>query len=92
MTLPVPMQRPSENAACRTGMSVWRKPTVWVILAAFVVAGLALNWNWLVAVGALPILFGVVPCLAMCAFHLCSRGKSDNADSVQPTSETFRPQ
>ena len=92
MTLPVPMQRSSETAACPTWMSLWRKPIVWVSLAALVVAGLALNWNWLVAVGALPILIGVVPCLAMCAFHLCSMGKGGKSDSRQPTTETFRPQ
>ena len=92
MTLPLPMQRPSDAAACRTGMSLWRKPIVWVGVAALVVVGSALNWNWLIAAGALPILLGVLPCLAMCAFHLCSKGKSDNADSGQPTTETFRPQ
>jgi hypothetical protein len=37
-------------------------------------AGLALNWNWLTAVGAAPILIGLAPCAAMCALGLCMRG------------------
>lgn len=37
-------------------------------------AGLALNWNWLTAVGAAPILLSLAPCAAMCALGLCMRG------------------
>ena len=37
-------------------------------------AGLALNWNWLTAVGAAPILLALAPCAAMCALGLCMRG------------------
>src|SRR3546814_9595473 len=38
-----------------------------ILAAVAIVAGLALNWSWLVAVGIAPILLGVLPCLAMCA-------------------------
>ena len=38
-------------------------------------AGLALNWGWLTAVGAAPLLLGVLPCLGMCALGLCMRGR-----------------
>lgn len=38
------------------------------------IAGLALNWSWLVAAGIAPILLGVLPCLAMCALGLCMKG------------------
>jgi hypothetical protein len=75
MTLPVRTARPHE-AACSPATALWRKPVVWLGLGAVVLAGLALNWNWLVAAGALPIFFGPVPCLAMCVFHLCSMRKS----------------
>lgn len=37
-------------------------------------AGLALNWGWLTAVGAAPILLSLAPCAAMCALGLCMRG------------------
>ncbi len=43
-----------------------------VVLAIGVaVAGLALNWSWLVAVGAAPLLLSVLPCVAMCGLGLC---------------------
>lgn len=35
------------------------------------VGGLALNWSWLVAVGAAPIILSTLPCLVMCALGLC---------------------
>jgi hypothetical protein len=34
-------------------------------------AGLSLNWGWLTAIGAAPILVSLLPCAAMCAFGLC---------------------
>ena len=33
--------------------------------------GLALNWNWLTAIGVAPILLSLAPCAAMCALGLC---------------------
>src|SRR3546814_14279926 len=42
-----------------------------ILAAVAIVAGLALNWSWLVAVGIAPILLGVLPCLAMFALGLC---------------------
>jgi len=41
---------------------------------ATVAVGLFLNWNWLTAIGAAPILLSLAPCLAMCALGLCMRG------------------
>jgi hypothetical protein len=56
-----------------------------IILAAVaIIAGLALNWSWLVAAGIAPILLGVLPCLAMCALGLCMHragGKSCSASA-----------
>lgn len=37
-----------------------------------VLAGIVLNWNWLVAAGIAPLILAAVPCLAMCAFGLCA--------------------
>jgi peptidoglycan/LPS O-acetylase OafA/YrhL len=36
-----------------------------------VVAGITLNWGWLVATGIAPILLAALPCLIMCGLGLC---------------------
>ena len=49
------------------------------LAAVAIVAGLALNWNWLVTAGIAPVLLAALPCVAMCALGLCMRhgaGKS----------------
>jgi len=56
-----------------------------IILAAVVViAGLALNWSWLVAAGIAPILLGVLPCLAMCALGLCMHRAGSKSCAASP--------
>lgn len=85
MTLLVTTQRPRDVSSCSSTTSLWRKPIVWMALGALVLVGLAANLDWLVAAGALPILIGVLPCLAMCALHICSRkdaGASGEGSSV----------
>ena len=42
-----------------------------VLAAVLLIAGLAFNWSWLVAVGLAPLLLAVLPCAAMCALGLC---------------------
>jgi hypothetical protein len=39
-----------------------------------IVAGLALGWNWLTAIGAAPLILATAPCLVMCAFGMCMMG------------------
>lgn len=47
------------------------KPRVLMVMAAAVVAaGMALNWDRLVAAGIAPILIAVLPCAVMCALGL----------------------
>ncbi len=41
------------------------------IAGVAVVAGLGLNWGWLVAIGVAPLIVGILPCAAMCALGLC---------------------
>lgn len=64
-----------------------------VLAVVAAAAGLALNWNWLVAIGLAPILLSTLPCLAICAFGVCmmcrsnkekaiSRGASDQGASL----------
>ena len=47
-----------------------------LMIAAFAViaAGMALNWSWLTAVGAAPLILSLAPCAATCALGLCMRG------------------
>ena len=50
-------------------------------------AGMTMNWGWLVAVGAAPILLALLPCAAMCALGLCMKkggGKSCSAGDKTP--------
>ncbi len=41
------------------------------IAGVAIVAGLGLNWSWLVAAGVAPLLLSVLPCVVMCALGLC---------------------
>lgn len=55
-----------------------------LLAAALIAAGLALNWGWLTAVGAAPIILALAPCLAMCALGLCMRGGGKSCDGGEP--------
>ena len=52
-----------------------------VIAATIIVVGLGLsfNWDWLVAIGAAPLLVAALPCVAVCAAGLCmtKKGKGE---------------
>jgi hypothetical protein len=50
-----------------------------MIMAVAVVAGVAFNWSWLVAVGVAPLLLTLLPCAAMCALHLCTSKGADGS-------------
>lgn len=60
-----------------------------IVLAIGIAAGgMAMNWGWLTAVGAAPILLAVLPCAAMCGLGMCmnkARGKSCSSDNKTPT-------
>lgn len=59
-----------------------------VLPAAVIVTGLALNWSWLTAVGAAPILLSLAPCALMCGLGLCmkgGRGKSCSSGGATDT-------
>lgn len=67
--------------AVSSALQTWtRDRRVWAIGGLVVVGiGLALKWDWLTAVGAAPVLLGLLPCVAMCALGLCMRGGSGRA-------------
>ncbi|MEQ8229298.1 MAG: hypothetical protein RIA64_14530 [Rhodospirillales bacterium] len=57
-------------------------PRAMIFLAvAVLVAGAALNWGWLVAIGIAPILLALAPCAAMCALGLCMKGGGKSCSS-----------
>lgn len=65
---------------------------------AVVVAGLALGWNWLAAVGVAPLILSLAPCAVMCAFGMCmmmkgnsSVSKPDSLDQAKPPESTSPP-
>lgn len=53
------------------------------ILAAIAVTGAAmgLNWGWLTAVGAAPLILALAPCAVMYALGLCMKGGSKTCDN-----------
>jgi len=52
---------------------------------AAIAIGLALNWAWLVAAGAAPIILSLAPCAVMCALGLCmGMGKRSDAAGAKP--------
>ena len=56
--------------------SRWLTPRrKWIIAGlAAIGAGLTLNWGWLTAMGAAPILLALLPCAMMCALGMCMSG------------------
>src|SRR3546814_15695535 len=56
-----------------------------------VVAGGALNWSWLVAVGVAPLLLSVLPCAAMCALGLCMNRMAGETLPTGKVSSTSAP-
>ena len=67
-------QSPAASAP-RRGLSMPPARRVWLLLAVVVVvAGGALNWSWLTAIGAAPLILAVAPCALMCGLGLCLRG------------------
>lgn len=63
-----------------------RKGLILLTVAA-VGAGIFLNWGWLVAVGAAPVLLAVAPCAVMCALGLCMNRVCNKSGTVQSQSD-----
>ena len=61
---------------------LWRPRVLLTLATIVIVAGLALNWSWLVAAGLAPILISTLPCLVMCAFGVCAMCRSGEKHSA----------
>jgi hypothetical protein len=57
-----------------------------LLVAAIValVAGAALNWGWLVALGIAPALLSLLPCLVMCGLGVCCMKMMGGSGEKQP--------
>ena len=69
---------------------LWRPRVLLTLAAVAIVAGLALNWSWLVAAGLAPILISTLPCLIMCAFGVCMMCRSGEKRST-PVRDAAKP-
>lgn len=67
---------------------LWRPRVLLTLATIAIVAGLALNWNWLVAAGLAPILISTLPCLVMCAFGVCAMCRSGEKHSASARDAT----
>ena len=73
---------PLEEKLRRDAFGWLARRRMWFLTGLSVVAvGLALNWSWLTAIGAAPIILGLLPCAAMCAFGLCMQGGHAKPDA-----------
>lgn len=55
---------------------------------ALIGAGMALNWGWLTAVGAAPLILALAPCAVMCGLGLCMKSGSKSCDNkTDPAAE-----
>jgi len=58
---------------------------------AIAVAGTALGWGWLSAIGAAPIILSLAPCLLMCALGMCMMGMGNRSRSTPPAPPSPEP-
>ena len=66
----------------------WRLPfgQRGLILASMTIisAGLYLNWGWVTAIGAAPLILAVAPCAVMCGLGVCVMCKSKSCENSNP--------
>lgn len=75
--------RPSGTGSVPLRMPLGRRG--WLLIAlAVVAAGMALNWTWLAAIGAAPLILSLAPCALMCAAGVCMSGSKSCAGKSVP--------
>ena len=81
---------PTESAEVplsRLGLNLARyylgnRSALLVLGAGVLLAGIGLNWSWLVAAGIAPILLSTLPCLVMCALGVCMLCRSSEKQTA----------
>lgn len=76
---------PARAPLSRLSRLATRRRVLFLAAASVVGGGMALNWGWLTAVGAAPIIVSLAPCAAMCGLGLCMKGGAGSSCSKQPT-------
>ncbi len=74
----------SQNLPAKPEISAGRAPLQWMTrkrlmfagAATVIGSGMAMNWGWLTAIGAAPLIVGFAPCAAMCGLGLCMKGST----------------
>jgi len=82
--------KPTETAEVplsRLGLNLARyylgnRSALLVLGAGVLLAGIGLNWSWLVAAGIAPILLSTLPCLVMCALGVCMLCRSSEKQTA----------
>ena len=82
--------KPTESAEVplsRLGLNLVRyylgnRSALLVLGAGVLLAGIGLNWSWLVAAGIAPILLSTLPCLVMCALGVCMLCRSSEKQTA----------
>lgn len=77
-------------AAAASGWRHWlnARRRWWWLAGIAILAGVAFGWEWLAAIGALPVLLALLPCAAMCALGLCMNhkdGRSCDQSNIRST-------
>lgn len=56
---------------------------------ALIAAGLWLNWGWLTAIGAAPLILALAPCAVMCGLGICCKqgGSKSCGSKSNPAAE-----
>jgi hypothetical protein len=62
-----------------------------IIGGLVVIAGLALGWNWLSAIGIAPVILSLAPCAVMCAIGACAMRRDNSACSKSGAADAAKP-
>jgi len=54
---------------------------------AIISAGLYLNWDWVTAIGAAPLILALAPCAVMCGLGVCVMCKSKSCENSNSAGE-----
>lgn len=64
---------------------------LYVGIGVVAVAGAALGWDWLVAVGLSALIISLLPCLLMCALGICAMRMCQKGTVEAPKAEAAAP-
>ena len=62
-----------------------------LVSMAVIGTGLYLNWGWVTAIGAAPLILALAPCAVMCGLGVCAMCKSDSCDKKNSPTEASLP-